>query len=150
MGKTLLCPVRRWKTCRLDKPYHIPWRAAHSKFIVKSWGCTEHEDGTLGSYPDQHGCTKWERMIDVDWSSNFGLYGYTGPKDGYWAEDRQQFYYENYRETSTSAFRGGISMWGSVSVHGLYPSDGPIFFDDLVKSPAYKVQSFQHPKGIAL
>ena len=30
-------------------------------------------------------------------------------------------------------------MRGGVSVHGLYPADGPIFRDDIIKSPAFKV-----------
>lgn len=30
-------------------------------------------------------------------------------------------------------------MWGAVSVHSLYPRDAPVFFDDLLKHPDYKV-----------
>ena len=89
--------------------------------------------------------------IDVDWSSNYGLFGYTNShNDGYWAESRAQFYAENFTfvpphsiqsffKTSTNAFKGGISMWGGVSVHGLYPADGPIFRDELLKSSKFKV-----------
>ena len=32
-------------------------------------------------------------------------------------------------------------MWGGVSIHGLYPSDGPVFRDDLLESSAFKVQN---------
>ena len=32
-------------------------------------------------------------------------------------------------------------MWGGVSVHGLYPSDGPVFRDDLLKSSAFRVHN---------
>ena len=30
-------------------------------------------------------------------------------------------------------------MWGAVSVHGLYPEDGPYFRDDILKSNEFKV-----------
>ena len=84
----------------LNKPYHIPWRAAHSRYIVNSWGCREYEDARgwrLGSYEDVYGDTKYERLADVDWSSNYGLYGYSNSQnDGYWAQSRAQFYEQNY------------------------------------------------------
>ena len=32
-------------------------------------------------------------------------------------------------------------MWGGVSVHGLYSSDGPVFRDDLLKSSAFRVHN---------
>ena len=93
--------VRQWTTTVLNKRYHIPWRAAHSLYIVNSWGVREWEDarGTrLGSYQDAFGDTRWERLVDVDWSSNYGLYGYSNSQnDGYWAETRAQFYTENYK-----------------------------------------------------
>ena len=97
-NQNVLFLVRRWKTSQLNKPYHIAWRGAHARYIVNSWGCKVKENGQLGSFPDSSGLTKWERLVDVDWSSKYGLFGYTNSaNDGYWAEDRAQFYAENFR-----------------------------------------------------
>ena len=97
--------MRLWSTSRLDKPYHVGWRGAHAKFIVNSWGVKEYCESNgkqrLGSYKDQYGDTKWERMVDCDWSSNFGIYGYSNSQnDGYWAETREEFYAKNFNFVS--------------------------------------------------
>ena len=77
-------------------------------------------------------------------------------KDGFWASSREEHYMENFRqvnspvpitkyvvncdyESSSSAFKGGVPIWGAVSVQGLYHRDGPVFFDDLLKNTDYKV-----------
>jgi len=91
------CIMNRWKTCDLDRPYHVPWRGGHAKWFVKSFGYQEKPDGSLGNYPDAFGDTKVERLLDVDWSSNFGLFGYTNPKNnGYWDESRKEFEDKNF------------------------------------------------------
>ena len=81
-------------------------------------GVRVNEDGSFGSYRDEYGCTKWDRLIDSDWSSKFGIYGYKQSKDGFWARDRKDHYEENFRqvmflfnftsvfETSSGCFRG--------------------------------------------
>ena len=92
--------MRLWSTSRLNKPYHVRWRAAHSQYIVNSWGCHEIEESDcirLGSYRDEFGDTKLERLLDSDWSSNFGIYGYSNSRnDGFWAKDREENYAKNF------------------------------------------------------
>ena len=96
--------LRLWKTSLLNKPYHVGWRCAHSQHIVKSWGVKTWEDdgGTrLGSWTDEHGDTKWERLNDGDWSSNFGIYGYCNSQnDGVWCETREEAYAKNFQYVS--------------------------------------------------
>ena len=64
---------------------------------MKSFGYKENDDGSLGNFPDQYGDTRPERLQDADWSSNFGLFGYTNPKNnGYWDEHRKEFEEKNF------------------------------------------------------
>ena len=64
---------------------------------MKSFGYKQNEDGSLGNYPDQYGETKAERLVDCDWSANYGLFGYCNPKNnGYWAETRKEFEEKNF------------------------------------------------------
>ena len=162
--------MRLWSTSRLDKPYHVGWRGAHAKFIVNSWGVKEYCDSDgkqrLWSYKDQYGDTKWERLVDCDWSSNFGIYGYSNSQnDGYWAETREEFYAKNFNfvsdnlkimtwckffETSSGCFKGGVAMWGCVSVNGLYPKDGPFFRDEILDNDGFQVTENLFLKVIGL
>ena len=70
---------------------------------------------------DQYGDTRWERLIDTDWSSNFGIYGYSNSQnDGYWGGSREENYAKNFSYvTSTCQQKVSRVYWDQLrSVQG--------------------------------